>query len=111
MNQNYNNQGQLALAGAARDEARVNVTWGGQNGDLPDAVSFDATDGDVKQWLTEAIRTGGVPGVVADRNVDLRDFVVDRFEATAARPYRLIQVRPKTPFGSRAPKVAVFGGR
>jgi hypothetical protein len=89
------------LAEILEREARVNVTWAGQNGDLPDPVSFDATDGDVKQWLTEAIRTGGVPGIVADRLVDLRDFVVDRFEATGARPYRLIQVRPKTPFGGK----------
>jgi hypothetical protein len=79
-------------------EARVNVTYAGQNGDLPDPVSFDATDGDVKQWLTEAISNGGIPGI-PEVQADLRDFVVDRFTATETRPYNLLQVRPKTPFG------------
>jgi hypothetical protein len=62
-------------------------------------VAFDSTDGDVKQWITEAVRTGSVPGVPADPNADFRDFVVDRFTATEVRPYNLIQLRPKTPFG------------
>jgi hypothetical protein len=83
-----------------RDEARVNITYGGQNGDLPDTVSFDSTDADIRQWVAEALRTGGVPGMAAMRAVDLRDFVIDRYRATGARPYNLIQVRPKTPFGS-----------
>lgn len=82
-----------------RNEARVNITWAGQNGDLPDPVSYDATDGDVRQWVTEAVRTGGVPGVTAAPYADFRDFVIDRFPASGARPYNLIQVRPKTPFG------------
>lgn len=81
------------------NEARVNVTWQGQNGDLPDPVSFDATNGDVLQWITEAVRGGDVPGITADPSADFSDFVVDRFSATEARPYNLIQVRPKTPFG------------
>jgi hypothetical protein len=83
------------------NEARVNVTYAGQNGDLPDPVSLDAADGDVRGWLTEAIRAGSVPGIPIDPNVDLRDFVVERFQATEARPYNLISVRPKTPFGFR----------
>jgi hypothetical protein len=78
----------------------VNITYAGQNGDLPDTVSYDATDADVRQWVTEALRTGGVPGIAAMRQVDLRNFVIDRYRATDARPYHLIQVRPKTPFGS-----------
>ena len=81
------------------NEARVNVTWAGGNGDLPDPVFFQSTDGDVKNWVTEAVRTGGVPGIPADPNVDFTDFVVDRFTATEARPYALIQIRAKTPFG------------
>lgn len=81
------------------DEARVNVTWQGQNGDLPDPVNRDATDGDVKQWITEAVQNGSVPGIGADLNADFTDFVVDRFPASEARPYNLIQMRPKTPFG------------
>jgi hypothetical protein len=82
------------------NEARVNVTWKGQNGDLPDTVSRDANDGDVRQWVTEAVRTGGVPGIPADARADFTDFVIDRFTANEARPYNLIQVRPKVPFGS-----------
>ncbi len=83
-----------------RNEARVNITWAGQNGDLPDPVAYDATDGDVRQWVTEAVRTGGVPGITAAPNAGFRDFVIDRFPATGARPYNLIQIRPKTPFGA-----------
>ncbi len=87
------------MADIVATEARVNVTWGGQNGDLPDTVSNDATDGDVRQWVTEAVRHGSVPGIPQDANADFRDFVVDRFAATEQRPYNLIQIRPKTPFG------------
>jgi hypothetical protein len=84
----------------AANEARVNVTWKGQNGDLPDTVSRDANDGDVRQWVTEAVRGGGVPGIAADARADFTDFVIDRFTANDARPYNLIQVRPKVPFGA-----------
>lgn len=80
-------------------EARVNVTFAGANGDLPDPVAFDATDADVKQMLTEALRTGGVPGIPARADANLADFVVDRFPPTDVRPYNLLQLRPKTPFG------------
>lgn len=81
-------------------QARVNVTYNGQNGDLPDPVSFDATDGDVKTWVSEALRTNGVPGINGAGRADLADFVVDRFAATEARPYNLLALRPKTPFGT-----------
>ncbi len=80
--------------------ARVNITWAGQNGDLPDPVHYDSTDGDVKGWVTESVRTGSVPGIRADPRADFKDFVVDRFGPTAQRPYNLIQIRPKTAFGS-----------
>lgn len=80
-------------------EARVNITYAGQNGDLPDAVSNDATDGDVRQWVTEAVRGGDVPGIPADADAAFGDFVVDRFAANEDRPYNLIQVRPKTAYG------------
>lgn len=85
----------------ADTEARVNVTWDGQNGDLPSTVPFDASDAEVKQWVTEAIRTGGVPGVRADLRADFSDFVVDRFRPTEAAPYNRLMIRPKTPFGGR----------
>lgn len=81
------------------DEARVNVTWRQQNGELPDPVYRDAAEGDIRAWVTEAVRNGGIPGIPADPNADFRDFVVDRFPPTEARPYNLIQVRPKTVFG------------
>ncbi len=80
-------------------EARVNITYQGRNGDLPDTVAYGATDADIRAWVTEAVRTGSVPGIPADRGADFRDFVVDRFAASDVRPYNLIQIRPKTPFG------------
>lgn len=81
------------------NEARVNITYRGENGDLPDPVLFDSPDGDVKGWVSEAVANGSVPGIPADANPDFTDFVVDRFSANAERDYNLIQVRPKTPFG------------
>ena len=87
------------MNGMKDTEARVNVTFSGFNGDLPDPVLFQAADGDIKAWVTEAVRTGGVPGIAAAPDADFSDFVVDRFAASEARPYNLIQLRPKTPFG------------
>ena len=83
----------------AQREARLNITYNGENGDLPDMVLFDSTDGDVKSWASEAVAGGSVPGIPADDNVDFTDFVVDRFEAKVDRPTALIALRPKTPFG------------
>jgi hypothetical protein len=82
------------------DEARVNITWNRQNGELPDPVALDAADGDVKQWVTEAVRGGNVPGIRADVAADFQDFVVERFPPNDVRPYNSIFIRPKTPFGS-----------
>ena len=83
------------------DEARVNITWNRQNGDLPEPVNWNSTDADVKGWISEALRTGTIPGIPADANPNLQNFIVDRFEATEARPFNLIQIRPKTEFGAR----------
>jgi hypothetical protein len=80
-------------------EACVNVTHNGRNGDLRDPVMFQATDTDIKAWVTEAVRTGGVPGLDAAPDADFSDFVVDRFVATEVRPWNYIVLRPKTPFG------------
>lgn len=85
---------------ATFENARVNITYGGQNGDLPSEVSPDSTDAQVLTWAAETIRSGNVSGIPATANVDLSNFVVDRFAATDARPYPLISIRPKTPFGS-----------
>ena len=81
------------------NQAKVNITYNGQNGDLPDPVNFDASNGDILGWITEAVRTGSVPGIAADPTASFQDFVVDRFEASDARPYNMLTVRPKTPFG------------
>jgi hypothetical protein len=80
------------------NEAQVNITWSGQNGDLPDPVAYDAPNGDVLQWAAEAIRNGDVPGISADTNVNFADFVVDRFNAKDNEPNKIV-IRPKTPFG------------
>jgi len=80
-------------------EAKVNITYKGQNGDLPDPVNFESTNGDVLGFVAEAVRAGTVPGVNADPNADFHDFVVDRFASDAATPYNRLMVRPKTPFG------------
>jgi len=79
------------------DMARLNVTYNGANGDLPDPVTRDASDADIKRWATEAVRAGSVPGIPADPNADFTDFVVDRF------PVARVMIRPKTPFGSKTP--------
>lgn len=81
------------------DQARVNVTYGGHNNELPDPMHFDVSDVDVKRMLTEALRAGSIPGIAADANADITDFVVDRFPPTEGRDHNLIMVRPKTPFG------------
>ena len=81
------------------NEARINVTFAGSNADLQDPVFFQSTDTEVKAWVTEAVRAGNVPGMTADPAADFSDFVVDRFSANENRPYNLIQIRPKTPFG------------
>tara|TARA_R110002095_G_scaffold150083_3_gene129673 strand:+ start:541 stop:807 length:267 start_codon:yes stop_codon:yes gene_type:complete len=81
------------------DEARVNITYAGQNGDLPDTVFAQASDGDIRAWATEAVRNGSIPGIHPSPSASFHGFVVDRFRATRDRPYNLIQLRPKTPFG------------
>jgi hypothetical protein len=81
------------------NEAIVNVTWAGNNGDLRDPVSFDATDADIRTWVTEAVRTGGAANIPADPNADFTDFVIDRYAATEETPFARLFARPKTPFG------------
>lgn len=81
------------------DEAMVNVTYGGSNGDLPDPVYWQSTEADIKAMVTEAVRNGGVPGIAANRDANFTDFQVDRYPPTEQRPHNLIQIRPKTVFG------------
>lgn len=78
--------------------ARLNVTYAGQNGDLPDPVQFDATEANIKHVAEESLRDGYIPGIEPIADVDLSDFVVDRFPATDDLPPR-IMIRPKVPFG------------
>jgi hypothetical protein len=85
----------------AANEAIVNVTWAGNNGDLRDPVSFDATDAEIRTWVTEAVRTGGVVNIPTDPNANFDDFIVDRFAATEETTYCRIMIRPKTTFGDR----------
>ncbi|MFO0750162.1 MAG: hypothetical protein U1F43_31505 [Myxococcota bacterium] len=80
-------------------EARLNITWSGMNGDLPDAVGWDLSDAALQQVALESVRAGSVPGIGADLQADFSDFVVDRFAATHEVPFNRLFVRPKTPFG------------
>ena len=77
--------------------ARLNITWKGQNADLPDMVGIDLDDVAIKNLAKEAV-SGELPGIAADGDADFTDFVVDRFPATDELPAR-IMIRPKTPFG------------
>lgn len=79
--------------------AKFTITYQGQQGDLPDPVSYDATDADLKQMAAESVRQGYVPGIDKIIDVDFTDFVVDRFGAREDVPYARISIRPKTPFG------------
>jgi len=79
--------------------AKLTITYNGQQGDLPDPVSYDSTDADIKQMATESIRTGYVPGIDAVPDCDLKDYVIDRFPARDDVPFNRLSARPKTPFG------------
>lgn len=80
------------------DEARVNVTWRNQNGDLVAPVRFPADKVEVLRWAEEAIRAGHVAGIDPDPNVNLNGFAVDPFPARDGHPNRFT-VRPTTAFG------------
>jgi hypothetical protein len=96
-----NNEALVPVVGLAENLARLNITYNGQQGDLPDPVSWDSADGDLKQIATESVRAGDVPGIDADPNADFTDFVVDRFPARDDVPFNRLALRPKTPFGSQ----------
>jgi len=80
------------------DMARLNITWSGTNGDLPDLVPFHVDDAEMKRMATEAIESGYIPGIDAG-TADLSDFVVDRFPANEQVRENRVFIRPKTPFG------------
>lgn len=87
-------------------QARLNITYAGQNGDMRDPVPYDASEADILRWCTEAVRNGDVPGLGAHPDVDFRDFKIDRFGPTETRDHNLIQIRPKVPFGGLFDKLA-----
>jgi hypothetical protein len=62
-------------------------------------VPFDTTDSVVKGLVEEAIRTGSLPGIPLDKDVELSDYMVDRFSASIERGNHVMFLRPKTPFG------------
>lgn len=98
------------MVNIAANEAIVNVTWAGNNGDLRDPVSFDSTDEQVRAWVTEAVRDGGVANIATDPNANFTDFVIDRYASSEETPYNRIFLRPKTPFGNGEGKTYSFGG-
>lgn len=81
------------------DEAILNITWSGQNGNLSDPIPFDASDAEIIQWATESVVSGYVAGIAQDDGARFDGFVVDRFSATEDTPYNRVFLRPKTPFG------------
>jgi hypothetical protein len=90
------------MVNIAANEAIVNITWAGNNGDLRDPVSFDATDEQIRTWVVESVQTGSVTNITADPNVtlgDFSDFVVDRFASSEETPYNRIFLRPKATYG------------
>ncbi len=90
----------MELVIIGNDEARLNITWNAQNGDLADPIPFDLDDSTIRQLATEAVQGGSVAGIAAEANPDFSGFVVDRFPANETTPYRRVFLRPKTPFGA-----------
>lgn len=86
-------------AALAPNEAKLNITYGGEQGDLPDPIPYDATDEEIIRAATECLRDGYIPGIDAVANPDFTDFVVDRFPAKEDVPINRLSLRPKTPFG------------
>lgn len=78
--------------------ARLNITHGGNNGDLNDPIPVDMSDAEVLRIAEESIGNGSIAGIPA-APIRLTDYVVDRFAPNEGRPWALVQLRPKTPFG------------
>lgn len=80
--------------------AKLNVTYRGGNGDLPEGVDYDIPDATILQIAKESIQDGHIPGIEADPIVSLDGFEVVRFPADdGSNLGDRIFVRPKTPFG------------
>lgn len=79
--------------------AKINITYNGQNADLQDEVYYDLSDHEIKTMVTEALQSNTIVGISSTNNVDLSNFVVERFTANDSVPYNRIMVRPKTAYG------------
>ena len=84
-------------------DAKLNVTYSGENGDLVDMVPFDTPDDAVIQMAREALQPNeagvqSVPGITPVRDADFTDYRVFRYPAKDDLPNRIV-LRPKTPFG------------
>lgn len=79
--------------------AVLNITYDGQQGELPDPINFDAADSDIRQWAKEAIQGGGIQGINQDTDADLTSFVVERFPPGNGIDFARVSLRPKTAFG------------
>lgn len=89
------------------NEARVNITWQGQNYDLQNPMLIDSTDEQIRASVTETVRFGIEGLIPADPNADFTNYVINRFAPTEARPWNAIFVRPKVPFGLDDPNALV----
>ena len=78
-------------------EAVLNITWQGQNGNLPNPILMDSPDAEIFRWATEAVQTG-IRGIDPDPNVNFQDFKVERIAAKDGLPPRVL-LRGKTEFG------------
>jgi hypothetical protein len=78
--------------------ARLNITYQGQNGDLPDMIQYDLDDDNIRAMAAEAVQGGDVPGIGAYPSARFTDFKVDRFPATDEVQHNRLFLRPKTTF-------------
>ena len=85
----------------------LNITLQGVSADHPLEFDAEPRDDDVKRVAVELIRSGSLPGLhVGGLSENVFDqYVVDRFDTPEGG--RRLFLRPKVPFGSRAP----FGGQ
>jgi len=81
------------------NEARMNLTWMGLNGDLVEPVPFHVHDAELLRIAERALRAGAVSGISKRRKASLAGFVVDRFPATGGVTHNRVFIRPSTPFG------------
>lgn len=79
--------------------AVLNITWRGENGNLPDPVDPRLSDAQICEMVEEVLQTGGVPGIPADPRARVANLVIERFEPNEAYPYSRLLARPAVEFG------------